>query len=100
MPRISGTSGGGGNSSGGVSGISPTEVDAIARWADTTGTSIKNSETVIQDSGAIEAQGFLTRRTIDSNIKVNPGESWIAPELELTLTGSIEIELDGELIIV
>jgi hypothetical protein len=97
MSRIRATSG---SSTGDVAGIPPTTVDAIAIWADTTGTTIKNSDTLVQDSGAIEAQAYITRRNIVSVVTVNPDESWIAPSLELSLTGSIVIEDNAEVIIV
>jgi hypothetical protein len=91
----------GSSSSGGsVTGIPPTDVNAIARWADTTGTTIQNSLTVVQDGGAIEAQGFITHRSVTALVVIPDGESWIAPSLELELTGSIELEPNGELIIV
>lgn len=73
--------------------------DAIAIF-DVDGTHIKNSVTKVQDSGAIEAQGFLTRRSITALVSIPNGESWIAPSLELELTGSIELEPNGEIIIV
>lgn len=86
--------------SGNVTGISPTTVTAIARWEDTTGTTIENSLALVQDGGAIEAQGFITMRSVINLIIINPGESWIAPEMEIELTGAIEIEPDGEMIII
>lgn len=103
MPRIrastKGTTGGGGT--GNVSGIPPTTIDAIARWADTTGTTIQNSPgTLVQDSGAIQSSGFLTDRSVIALISIPSEFSMIAPELEIELTGSIEIEPDGELIII
>src|SRR5580658_5573521 len=89
------------SSSGNVTGVPPTTIDAIARWADTTGTTIKNSPgTLVQDSGAIESQGFITIRSVTALVTVNSGESWIAPEMEITLTGAIQIEPDGEMIII
>lgn len=85
---------------GNVTGVPPTDINAITRWADTTGTTIKNSPgTKVQDSGAIEAQGFLTQRSVANLVTIPSGESWIAPELEID-GGSIEIEADGELIII
>lgn len=73
--------------------------NAIARF-DVDGTHIKNSLTNLQDGGAIEAQGFITRRHVTQLVQVPTGMSWVAPSLELELTGSIELSLDGELIIV
>jgi len=87
--------------SGNVTGISPTTIDAITRWADTTGTTIKNSPgTSVQDSGAIEAQGFITMRSVTGNVIVNTDETWIAPSLEISLAGSIVIDSGADIIIV
>lgn len=73
--------------------------DAIAIF-DIDGYHIKNSLTKIQDGGAIEAQGFITRRSVTALVTIPSGMSWVAPSLELELTGSIELELNSELIIV
>lgn len=86
--------------SGNVTGIPPTTITGIARWADTTGTTIEDSKATVQDGGAIEAQGFITRRSVTDLVVIPDGESWIAPSLELELSGSIELEPNGELIIV
>lgn len=97
MSRIGSSTGKNGN----VSGVPPTDVNAIARWDNTTGTLIKNSPgTYIQDGGAIQASGFITNRTVSTLVSVPSGQTWIAPELEIELTGAIEIELDGELVII
>lgn len=86
---------------GNVSGVPPTDIDAIARWDDTTGTTIKNSPgTLIQDGGAIQASGFITTRSVTTLITVPSGDSMIAPNLELELSGTLQIEPDGELIII
>lgn len=90
-----------GTGTGNVTGLPPTDINAITRWADTTGTTIKNSpNTLVQDGGAIEASGFITDRSITTAVSVPSEYSWIAPELEIELSGSIEIEADGELIII
>jgi hypothetical protein len=94
---IVGTSGSG---SGNVTGIPPTTPTAIARWVDTGATEIENSLSLVQDGGAIESQGFITIRSVTNPVIVNPGESWIAPEMEIELSGSIQIEPDGEMIII
>lgn len=86
--------------SGNVTGESPTTIDAIARWDDTTGTTIKDSKTLVQDSGAIEAQGFITRTIVNDDVVVHGDEAWIAPSLQLDVGGSITLEADSELIIV
>lgn len=83
-----------------VTGLPPTDVRAIARWADTTGTTIENSPgTLIQDSGAIQANGFIGSRSITTLISIPSGSYMVAAELEIEPLGAIEIELDGELII-
>jgi hypothetical protein len=94
---ITGTSGSG---SGNVTGIPPTTIGAITVWASTDGTEIQNSLTNVQASGAIEAHGFITIRAITSLVTVNSGESWIAPEIEIELAGAIQIEPDGEMVII
>lgn len=86
--------------SGDVSGPGSSTDKAIARWNGTTGKIIQDSKTLVQDGGAIEAQAFITRRHITELVSIPNGSSMIAPSLELELTGSIELELDGELIIV
>lgn len=90
----------GSGSSGGVSGVPPTTIDAIARWADTAGTLIKDSPgTFIQDSGAIEASGFIGNRSVTDVLTVPSDYYMITSGLELEVTGSIELEVDSELII-
>ena len=75
---------------GNVTGLSPTTPTAIARWVDTGGTEIENSEALIQDSGAIEAQGYITQRTILTSVTVNSGESWISPGLIVAAGATIQ----------
>jgi hypothetical protein len=86
--------------SGNVTGIPPTTVTAIARWANTTGTEIENSLALVQNGGAIEAQGFITMRAVINPVIVNSGETWIAPSLELAAGGSIVISSNADIIIV
>lgn len=86
--------------SGNVTGISPTDVNAIARWDDTTGTTIKNSETYVQDGGGIEAQGFITRKLITDSITIHSDEAMVTSGFSIELTGELIIEADGELVVV
>lgn len=72
---------------------------AIARYDGATGKLIQDSKTLVQDGGAIQAQGFLTKRVIDDVVTVPSGYSWIAPSIELEDDGAIEIEDDAELIV-
>lgn len=88
------------SSGSGVTGIAPTTIGAIAVWDDTTATTIINSLTNVQASGAIEAQAFITRRNVVGTVTVNADETWISPSIELSLTGSIVLASDGDIIIV
>lgn len=90
-----------GSGSGNVTGIPPTEINAITRWADTSGTTIKDSpNTYVQDSGVIEAQGFITMRAVGvGTVTVNSGETWIAPSLEMGPGSVIILASDAQLII-
>jgi hypothetical protein len=90
----------GGSGSGDVSGPGSSTDKAIVRWNGTSGELIQDSLTLLQDGGSIEAQGFITRRSITADVVINPGESWIAPSLELELTGSIELEQNAEIIMI
>ena len=73
--------GGGGS---GVIGIPPTTPGAIARWVDTAGTTIGNSpNTLVQDSGAIEAQAFIFNRQILNNVTVPDNYTMINTDIEL-----------------
>lgn len=90
----------GSGGSGSVTGIAPTTITAITRWADTTATTIENSLALVQDGGAIEAQAFITRRSVTALVEVNSGETWIAPSIELALGGSIIVDSNADIIIV
>lgn len=83
----------------GVQGPSSSTDNAVTRWDGTTGNIIQNSLALLQDGGAFEAQGYITRRLVTDTIVVNADQTWLAPQLELELTGSIEIEADGEVVI-
>jgi len=83
--------------SGNVSGVPPTTDKAIARWLGTGGNQIQNSQTILQDGGSIEAQGFITRRLVTDNITINGDESMTTDAVSIEDTGEIVIEGDGEL---
>ncbi len=88
-------------SAGGVVGIAPTNIGAITRWADTTATTIENSPgTNVQDSGAIEAQGFITNRQVNGTVTVGATESWISPGLQLQPGAVIVMNPGAELIVI
>lgn len=92
---------GAGAGSGNVTGIPPTDIRAITRWADTSGTTIENSpNTLVQDSGAIEAQAFIAMRNVtNGTITVNGGETWIAPSIEMGPGGVVILAANSQLII-
>lgn len=89
-----------GSGTGNVSGVAPTTVGAIATWDNTTASLIQNTLTNIQASGAIEAQAYITRRSVTGTVTVNSDETWLAPSIELSLTGSVVLDSDGDIIIV
>jgi hypothetical protein len=87
--------------SGNVTGVPPTTIGAIAQWADTIGETIANSPgTFVQPGGSIQAGGFIGNRSITTTISIPAEYYMIAAELELEPTGSIQLEADGELIII
>jgi hypothetical protein len=87
------------SSSGGVTGVPPTDINAITRWADTGGTMIKNSpHTLVQDSGAIEAQAFIFEREIANDVTVPDGYTMISTDVSLT-TGDLILDGDGTLLL-
>jgi hypothetical protein len=90
----------GSSSSGGVNGIAPTAINHIATWVDTTASTIQNSLALVQPGGAIEAQGYISQRTVSGVVTVNTGESWIAPSLTIAPGGLIVLNPDAELIII
>ena len=85
--------------SGNVNGVPPTDINAITRWANTSGTLIKNSpHTLVQDSGAIEAQAFVFEREIQNDVTVPDGYVVISTDVELT-TGDIILDGDATLLL-
>lgn len=83
----------------GVQGPAVSTDNAISRYDGVSGQIIQNSLAILQDGGAIEGQGFITRRAVTDNVVVGVGQTWLAPHLELEVTGSIDIEIDGEVVI-
>lgn len=69
--------------SGNVTGIPPTTIGAIATWADTGGMIIQNTLTLVQASGAIQAQAFIEDRQISGTVNVPTNYTWIADALEM-----------------
>lgn len=88
------------NGTTGVFGIPPTTPGAIATWVDTGATTIQNTLTNVQASGAIEAQGFISERTVNGTVTVNGGESWITSSLIVAPGAVIVLKPDSELIMI
>jgi hypothetical protein len=96
LDLVNATSSGSGN----VTGVPPTDPRAIARWVDNTGTVIENSpSTLVQDSGAIEAQGFISDRQIFGTVSVPTNYTWITDSLEQQ-PGSVIVMSPGSKIII
>jgi hypothetical protein len=86
--------------SGNVTGLPPTDINAIARWADTGGDIIKNSPgTLVQDSGAIQAQAFVFERQILNDVTIPDHYSMINSDIEM-ISGDLIMLGDSQLILV
>jgi hypothetical protein len=83
----------------GVEGPATTAQNSITRWNSTDGSLINDSLTVLQDSGAIEAQGFISRRKVFGTVTVNTDETWKAPYLYIQPGGAIMLQPGAELIV-
>lgn len=89
-----------GAGSGNVTGLPPTDINAIARWNDTTGTTIKNSPgTYIQDGGAIQAQALIENRQIDTTINIPTNYTWVSDAIEMQPGGTITMQPGSKIII-
>ena len=103
MSRIQ-TSGTGGASSGGggsgnVTGLPPTTDKAIARWSGTTASYIQDSPySIVQDGGAIQAQGFVFNRQILNDVVVPNKYTMINTDIEL-VSGDIYLLGDAQLLL-
>jgi hypothetical protein len=99
MSRIRAGTGSTPSSGGDVTGIPPTTIDAIARWNDTTGTTIKNSPgTLVQDSGAIEMQAALQDRQILNDVIVPNHYTMLQTDVFL-ISGDIILDGDSTLLL-
>ena len=84
---------------GNVTGLPPTDINAIARWADTSADSIKNSPgTFIEDSGAIQSQAFAFNRQILNDVTVPNHFSVISTDIEL-VSGDLILLGDSQLLL-
>jgi hypothetical protein len=73
---------------------------AIVRWNGTGGDLLQDSKTYVQDSGAIEAQAFITRRKITDQVVIGSDKAMITDGISIETDGELVIEADGELVIV
>lgn len=89
------------SSSSGITGPVTSTNKAITRWNGTSGDVVQDSPgTLVQDSGAIEAQGYITNRVVTNTVTVNSTETWIAPSLEVAAGGTIVLGSGAQLIII
>ena len=94
---IVGTSSGGSGS--GVTRVGPTNDRRITRWAGNSSDTIQNSQALVQDGGAIEAQGFITSKLITDTITIHGDQVMITSGFSIEPTGELVIEADGELVV-
>jgi hypothetical protein len=92
--------GSGSGSGGDVFGPSSSDDNAIARYDGVTGKLIQNSKTYLQDSGAIEAQGFITNKKITDSVHIGSDQVMITSAFSIELTGELIVDPDGEMAIV
>lgn len=83
----------------GVTATQPVTDNAITRWDGNDGRKIQNSPgTLVQDGGAIQAQGFLTNRVIDELVTIPTNYTMVAANVDIE-DGEIVIEEDSELLL-
>lgn len=86
---------------GDVTGPGSSDDKAIARFNGTTGKIIQNSpRTLVQDSGAINSQGFVTDRQVFGTVAVGSTQTWLAPSLEMQPSSIIQLASGAQLIII
>lgn len=85
---------------GGVTRVGSTVDKSIPRWVGASQNKIDGSKALIQDSGAIESQGYITNRVVTNTVTVNNNQSWISPSLEIAPGGIIVLSANSQLIIV
>jgi hypothetical protein len=83
----------------GVQGPTSSTDTAIARWNGVGGNLIQDSKALVQNGGGIEAQAFLTNRSIDETVQIKTNFTMIASNIEVN-DGEVVIEADGELLII
>lgn len=89
-----------GTAAGNVTGLPPSTDKAIARWFGTGADTIQDSKTLVQDSGAIQAQAFIEDRQINGNVDVPTNYTWIADAIEMQPGASITMHPGSKIVIV
>lgn len=84
----------------GISRFGSTIDKSITRWNGNNNDSVQGSITLVQDSGAIEAQAFITNKLIIDTVTVNASQVMITSEFIIEPTGELIIEADGEVVLV
>jgi hypothetical protein len=100
MALIQQTSRNTGSGTGDITGPASSTDNAVVRWDGTTGKIIQNSNAILEDSGAMHAQGFITNRNVNGTMTVGPTESWISPSLEMQPGAVIVLAAGAQLIII
>jgi hypothetical protein len=96
---LEGMGGSGGGGTGDVVGPGSSTDKAIVRWNGTSGNLIQNSQAIVQDSGAIQAQAFVFNRQILGDVTVPNHYSVVSTDLEL-LSGDIILGGDATLLLI
>jgi hypothetical protein len=72
----------------------------IARYNGTSGQVIQDSKAVVQDGGAVVAQGFVANKLITDTITIGANQVYVTSGFSIELTGELVIDADGELVLV
>lgn len=83
-----------------VKGPSSSTDNAITRYDATTGKLVQDSKALVQDGGAVQALGYVGKKEIDDAVVLPDKHYMIASGLTITLTGSITIGADSELLLI
>ena len=91
----------GGGSGSGITGPSTSTDKAITRWNGTGGNVVQDGPgTLVQDSGAISAQAFITTRSITGSVTLNCDQVMITDSFTIEPTGELVINSDSEVVII
>ena len=89
-----------GSGSGDVVGPGSSTDRAIASWNGTSGTVLQdNPNAIVQAGGAVQAEAIVVQKSITTLVTIPSDYTMIASNIEID-GGEIDIEADGELVIV